>query len=440
MVAISFVRALEDKYVEQEDVSNNLVLPKDKSISTAITFVGFGDVKNVQSQLSRLKSIDLSDQHIQVPGNVSEISDRLRLVETLNLAGNHLGWRHVVDIIVQLPRLRELILTANNLADELPDNGRRLKQGLACLTLGRIEIDWTTLIRTTQRIWPHIKQIDLWDCSLDKEKLILQDPSLESFVRKISSLQLSRNKLIDIDWINQIGPLDSLKELDLSSCRLESIRLSESHIRQLYNLECLNISYNNIESWISISELNKLPNLKILLCQENPFFVLGKFAKLLTIARIEKLEVLNRETVTKNRRRDSEILYIREANHEYEAYLNGQNPTFTESHPRHADLIELYGIPGNPAPKEEDKDICVDICYGNERLTKKLPRNMRVANVQMLCKRLFRIKPSSKIEVTCIDPKCQSKALTYKLDLNGQTLDFYSVTSGFELLVNEVKR
>lgn len=428
---ITFVQALHNKYIDQEVLDNHLILPKDRIISTDITFVGFGKVSSVQKQLKTLVSIDLSGQNITSAGDTHLLDDNLNRVRILNLSQNNLSWNEIIKIIPCLPSLRELILsgnqlTANEQSIEFPE---KAFQEITMLTLGQIKLDWTLLNRILPRIWRGIEQIDLWDSKLAAEDLTLRSHSNDDFIRRFKKLGISHNYLSDL-VLSDIGVSDNIVELDLSSCQLNRLEFGNS-LDCWRNLTLLNVSRNNIEDWSSIARLNLLPRLKHLICFDNPFYNNVELAKNFTIARIKNLEILNRELISMNTRRDSEILYVRKLFADYKEYKSGRNASFAYCNPRYEELAEIYGLPEDMDTKVQDKYITVTLCYGEKSLKKKLPRDMSVSILQVLCRRLFKLGPSTRIEIECcgLDP-----SNNYTLDSKEQTLHFYSVDDGQRLV------
>lgn len=431
---VSFVQALNDKYVDQEEFDNHFKVPRDQSISTEITFVGFGSVSSVQKQLRRLVSIDLSGRNIKTSGNLADISGSLDRVTILNLADNYLTWQETIKILSCLPNLQELILSGNDLKANEDINLTRPFKKLISITLGRIDQDWTSIITTLSRIWTSIDQVDLWDNHLTGDSLILLSDN--SFVGRIVSLKLSHNCFPDLRWTTNVGKFDSLEELDVSRCQIESIDLDRQIVNQLKNLSLLNISYNNITSWSSISTLNQLSRLRHLICNDNPLTITEKTAKAFTVARIASLTQLNREEVTPPLRRDFEIQYLR---HTFKELQEHKDIALDRIHPRYSDLVETYGTPEDLNARQTiERYITVELCLGDKSIAKKLPCDMRVSNLHMLCKRLFKLKPSVDIEIICCDDKSTDGAVSYPLDKEGQTLHFFSVKNNNRLMVNEV--
>jgi hypothetical protein len=436
----SFVEALHHKYVEQEEFENQFKLPKDRAISTEVTFVGFDQVASVQKQLKRLTSIDLSRCDIKTAGDVYAIRGCLDRVTVLNLADNYLTWQEVINILCCLPRLKEIVLTANNLQTNSGINYPEQRYGrLNSLVLGRTSLNWQGILEKISNIWSSIDHIDLWNSQLTNESLALSDEFLSHpFVANIKSLSLGQNRLTDMRWVAKAGKLNNLIELDVSRCQLKTLGIDQEIAEQLSNLRVLNISYNDITDWDEISRLNLLSNLTSLMCNDNPFYLTDKYARSQTTAKIASLSTLNREAITSAFRRDAEIMYLRRWLPEYEAFVEGKNANFRQMHPRYEELVELYGLPDGVQVKKRsigDKFVTVELCYEDNKILKKVPRDMRVSNLKMLCKGLFKLKSPHGIEIICCATKSPQESIRYPLDQDGQTLHFFSVENNYSLLI-----
>lgn len=437
-----FIQALHEKYVDQVEFDSQHRLQKDASISTEITFVGFDVVTNVQKQLKKLASIDLSGCKIVQAGNIDQIRGSLDRVTVLNLADNSLTWNELIHILHCLPNLKEIILSANNLeADADVSYPERPFQYLKSIVLGKVNLNWTTVVEKLLRIWTRIDLIDLWDSQLENGSMTLSG-ALQShpFVRHVKSLALSQNRFTDLTWVIHMGQLDNLEDLDLSRCKLDKLGINNQVVEHLKNLKFLNISHNDISSWQEVAQLHFLVNLASLICNENPFYITDKYARSQTIARVGSLTSLNRETVTNSTRRDAEILYLKQYFSEYSAFINNNNNNkdFTLEHPRYKELVNIYGVLGDIGPKKnpvDDKYVTVELCYEGAKISKKVPRDMRVSNLKMLCKAMFKLRSPKGIEIICSECKSPQESLCYPLDQDGQTLHFFSVENNHQLIV-----
>lgn len=440
----TFVEALHKRYVQQNEFDD--IVGKGDIIREAdTTFFGFSKISSIQRQLRGLFSLDLSSMKISSAGDTSQLKDLLLRVNLLNLANNSLTWLDVVAIIDILPNVKEIVLTQNEpleLRNQIDlkevTNQRRLKS----VTLGKLRLNWDATISTLSKICSSIEQLDLWACELTADDMILindqDEPTKSNFIRDIQSLMLGKNKFTDIQWIESIGSTDNLVELDLSNCYLTSFDMSDKIVDQLKQLKSLNISYNQLANWQDISQLHRLKYLANLICHENPFYDSEKFPKHLTIGRLSSIKVINREPIGRSERRDAEVLYLRKTFPDYKLSTEGKLNNFKVSHPRYDELIELYGLPEDLNKKEQnDKYINIDLCYNDTKVNRKLPCDMRVANVQMLCKRLFKLKLSTNIRLLCRGLRSNGESIEYELDKDCQTLHFFSVKNGHSLVVLE---
>lgn len=439
---MTFAQALQDKYVNQELFDNVAVLPKDKSISTEITLVGFGKVSGAQRQLNKLVNIDLSSMGIESAGDVEKLGGDLNRVQILNLANNFLTWEEVHKLLDYVPNLKELILSENTfeIQKTIQTFPNSKKISLISLTLGRVFLNWNSIIEIASRIWSHIEQIDLWNNQLTSERMELSRPEeFGSFIRGLKTLRLRQNCFSDLRWLGQIGPAENLVELDVSVCGLEVIDLDGTLVRQLKNLRVLNVSHNNLKHWRSIANLYHLESLSNLLCHENPLILTNEHAKAFTIGRLKKLKAFNREEISDRVRRDSEIFYLRKSFPEYELFKEGKNVEFELNHPRYKELVDTYGLPEDLTRKPVvEKYMSVDLFFDEIKISKKLPCDMRVTNLRMLCKRLFKLRPSSNLELSC-EADMSDGPVRYVLDKDGQTLDFFSVKNGQKIYIKEIE-
>lgn len=429
---ITFVQALHDIYVDQEIVDNRLVLPKDRNLCTDITFVGFGKLSTTQRQLKKLFSIDLSSRRISSAGDIVPLCGALDRVKTVNLARNNLNWSEVIKIIQCLPNLRDLILSENPtlFSEDFITFPKTPYPSLYMLTLGQIGFTWINLMKVLPKIWLKVDQIDLWDNNLTIGDLNPQLTNNDDFTLQISTLRLSHNNLSSMA-LADFGPLNNIIELDLSWCQLTCMEIDLA----CPNIRVLNISHNNISDCAQVAKLNLLTKLTHLICFDNPFYVDDKLAKHFTIARIKSLKLLNRELVSANTRRDSEILYVRKLYPQFKEFKSGKKSDFPSCNPRYPELVEIYGLPEDVNEKVQDRYITVTLRSGKVNHKKKLPRDMSVSNLQVLCRRLFRFNASSHVIIEC----CRADPTNnYTLESKEQTLHFYSIGDGQTLLVNEV--
>lgn len=429
---VSFVEALKDKYVDQEIYDDQYFLPKDKMISTGITLVGLGKISTIQRQLRTLVNIDLSGRKINDVGDLRELDGSLENVRVLNISNNQLSWTMIVSLLKFLPRLRDLIVTSNSL-NGLDDLNHFPSKSLHSLVMGRTCGDWDDIVKTLSILWTSVEQLDLWDSQLtcDKMKLTTSDAMQSSFVKNLKCLRLSHNHLSNIDWLFDVGSLSNLVELDLSHCHLTTIRMNDGVPAQLNALTTLNISFNDLSDWTEISQLCKLKNLTNLICHENPFFILSKFSRSLVIARIGSMKSLNRQEVTRDSRRDSEILYLRQIYSEYKKFQKGNDPDFEVRHPRFSELAHRYGLPEDPNAKETvNRYLEINLFFEDRELTKKFPRELRVADLRFISRKLFKIQMSTPLSIYCCSADKNGKEIRYELDQDGQTLHYFSVEDG----------
>ena len=172
-----------------------------------------------------------------------------------------------------------------------------------------------------------------------------------------------------------------------------------------------------------------------------------KKCRLISIAKIKKLKVMNGSIVREIERKDYEIGYIKECFDEYsklptpeplEAYMK-------KFHPRWSELISMHGSPVEMIRQK------VDVMKGSMSInslsfrfhtktdlqkvvTKKIPLTLTVRALKGLCSKLFGI-PSTEISLVCkgsADSTCLSDDL--------KLLSFYSLEDDSEMIIETVSK
>ncbi|KAF2986090.1 hypothetical protein EK904_013725 [Melospiza melodia maxima] len=263
------------------------------------------------------------------------------------------------------------------------------------------------------------------------------------FLTAVKDRQL--NKLVDI----------SVRECAVSHAGQEeeiSRTCARCKTKMFPSLKRLAINDNKISQWSSINELDKLPSLRALQCNNNPFVDTEKnpeTLKQLIIAKISQLEVLNNCEILPAERRGAELDYRKifgkdwlEAGGHWNPEKNKPSEEFLAAHPRYPALCLKYG-----APEEGELKGQQPLTLKNQLLTltikcpekpeqkpveKKLPESMTIQKVKGLLYRLFKI-PGSDLKLSYKSSKLEGKEV--ELDNDLKPLQFYSIESGDCVLV-----
>uniref|UniRef100_H3DRD3 Uncharacterized protein n=1 Tax=Tetraodon nigroviridis TaxID=99883 RepID=H3DRD3_TETNG len=141
----------------------------------------------------------------------------------------------------------------------------------------------------------------------------------DGVLQSLRSLTLSRNPLAQ-DSVNTLACLSRLETLDLSNTGLSTLQFEdaapgESCPTSMFPaLSDLNLDNNNISQWCVVDELAKLPSLVKLHCYGNQLVSRDRSPSTtnqLLIAKLGKLEFLNRTEISPESRRGAELDYIK---------------------------------------------------------------------------------------------------------------------------------
>lgn len=228
---------------------------------------------------------------------------------------------------------------------------------------------------------------------------------------------------------------------------------------------------SSLGSWKDVNNLARYPHLKALRLSGIPLFV-GRGSSEVrpeVIARIRQLAFFNGSQVSARERAESEKNYLRgvlfERNTRAAALAAttagvaantaagaAVQPTATVDevlHPRYAELMSLYGADLAPATKAAGgpSNIAAELVtvtfknlsFGSngslEPITKRLPRSLQVAKLQLMVKQLFGLEP----RLQHLSMRVLKDAPPTFLDDETSTLQYYGVADGAEIFINEAK-
>ncbi|XP_041341394.1 tubulin-specific chaperone E isoform X4 [Pyrgilauda ruficollis] len=320
---------------------------------------------------------------------------------------------------------------------------------LKILALNQTEITWTEVLLCAQG-WPVLEELYLSSNNIT----VLERP--DNVLQTLKLLDLSDNQLLDGNQLHLIAQLPRLEQLILRNTGISSIHFPDAGFgcktKMFPSLKRLAINDNKISQWSCINELDKLPSLRALQCNNNPFTDTEKnpeTLKQLIIAKISQLEVLNNCEILPAERRGAELDYRKifgkdwlEAGGHWNPEENKPSEEFLAAHPRYPTLCLKYG-----APEEGELKRQQPLTLKNQLLTltikcpekpeqkpveKKLPESMTIQKVKGLLYRLFKI-PGSDLKLSYKSSKLEGKEV--ELDNDLKPLQFYSIESGDCVLV-----
>ncbi|KAJ7426518.1 tubulin-specific chaperone E [Willisornis vidua] len=235
-------------------------------------------------------------------------------------------------------------------------------------------------------------------------------------------LEEQLNKLIDISVREcAVSHAGETEEISRTCARCKT--------KMFPSLKRLAINDNKISQWSSINELDKLPSLRSLQCNNNPLMDTEKNPETLIqliIAKISQLEVLNNCEILPAERRGAELDYRKIFGNDWLAAGGHWNPEknkpseeFLAAHPRYPSLCLTLTIKCPEKPEQKPVE-------------KKLPESMTIQKVKGLLYRLFKI-PGSELKLSYESSKLEGKEV--ELDNDLKPLQFYSIESGDCVLV-----
>ena len=260
------------------------------------------------------------------------------------------------------------------------------------------------------------------------------------------------------DWTeigDVFGKCPNLLHLKASYMEIETITHREGIFEPMRRLWARNNRFADVSVF---DELNKFPNLHQLIFVQSTFEdTMGHMLlRDLAIAKMKELHVCNMSLIKPKERNDAEVFYLKWITKQLAAKEKEQRNESEESkendeenddkemqriekmYPRYIELVKKHGAM-NLNKKETQKLLAVTVTIRSmdpESITakpveKKLPTAMTVAQLKMLCKRLFKLKP-------------QHQRLMYREgnaslpdDLYDDTrpLSFYNIKDGMEILM-----
>ncbi|CAH2236086.1 jg4785 [Pararge aegeria aegeria] len=220
-------------------------------------------------KFDRLLEVCVHDQNVAKAGDVALLCPNVRSLDvSQNLFSN---WREIIQLSAQLPDLRELDVSKNRMAIDIPEETlTQLSINFSILEKLNISVcdyEWSDIIALSH-LWPKITEII---AAYNRIKII-NPPDVT--LHTMTVLRLDGNPIDSWYEVMNLGRLKNLKVLSLNDCYIDQIRFGENQVNGkvdvFENLEVLFLNRDRINDWRSVSELNKLKSLKKLYFLKNP--------------------------------------------------------------------------------------------------------------------------------------------------------------------------
>ncbi|XP_053210943.1 tubulin-specific chaperone E-like [Panonychus citri] len=432
---VSLTKAITSKYLDDDtlDEEPGISFPTLGGGKRNLLYERSEKLNRELRALDKRIEIDLKFCSIGTVDIDTDLFDKLKNVQVLDVSFNHLSsWSQIATIVDCFQSLKHIIVTGNPL--KTLDNDKHSDfissfRKLNTITLGKLNYNWEQIIECSQRLWPHIEQLDVFSNSIN-EIATLSTTTLEN----LTSLTLDHNKITHWRYINKLGHLKKLTTLKLVNCDIESVVINRDE-NLFPNLIHLDLKSNRIQLWKDIANLNNLPSLEELIIRDNPLFeeINFDYAFNFVLSIIGNLKILNRAKITNNLRKDGEIHYLRFYYLKYLRSIENGDRTFLEDNPRYLHILEEYGTPVDLVPgnkmKPQSKLIGLTIrnSLDDSTISKKVPRTTTISALKKLVNKLLSIDDSTEIFLWLKSRNDNNQEIEYHLDKEEHNLDFYSV-------------
>ncbi|KAF8355681.1 coel-1 [Pristionchus pacificus] len=373
----SLVDRIRERYMDDDDEAGGDVMIQSFLSSSP---------KKLSGERARLQLVVLNHKSIHSIGDVPQFANLVRGVHEVDLAWNKISnWKEVSTMLKHLPQLRIFNLSHNNLESDLGD-----VEIPHCPHLDTLILNGTNLsldcIRKVARQMPVLHELHLSQNNFDPDYFDSESagPSGEGKENGAISDSVS---LIHLNRCRISRWSDALKMLSLFPKR-ETVFLCENPIREIRDkkqeseppyssIRMINLSKTGISDWTSIDHIEHWPRLVDLRINNIP--LLDEYTeeeKLhLVVGRLDKLELLNGSSITKEQRECSERFFIRyyeekeERPKKYDALLA-----------KHGQLEKLVKVDLSPKSHVTVRVKCEETAFDQEmdlKVTKTVGQLMR---------------------------------------------------------------
>ncbi|VDD75048.1 unnamed protein product [Mesocestoides corti] len=411
--------------------------------------------------LSALRELDLSGCLISKWTEVARICHQLPLLSKLNVGSNRLRLprateKELCDLSETERRLRLDIDEGVNEAELLclsafPALTRFVAVQMPAEKVGGIPFGWQEITRILGWM-PALQEV----CVAYNELGDLPDPEtqlgsrLTALLRKLTEVDLTGTgqtcfkRILDV-----LGPSASLTSLVLNANRIHEMRIPENEI-VLPALTQLTLRDNLINDWGSINALARLPSLENLIISQNPILssTTPETARQELIARVPKVQMLNRQEVERDERRGAELDFLKRYGKAWAiAEKSGEESkaAFEKQFPSFKLLCDKHGAPESGETKSVIRALkeglleltmfCEPVpVSGPNEIVKRIPARMTVNHLRTLARRLFRIPMTATIDLFTSGARPGVDEIEIPLDSDTRELGFFGIINGDRLI------
>ncbi|KAK1940933.1 Tubulin-folding cofactor E [Phytophthora citrophthora] len=423
----SLLEVLEERYSNQEGAVDVMVAGEVGTTlgsEKPIEFVGAKKLSRQQT-LQTIEKISLSGCQLDKLGG-SGLGDLAPNLTELDLSRNLFRkWSDILEIVQELPLLETLILSGNRFILNERDG---VFQSVKVLVLNQTLLSWSDVGKLLARHFPSLEQLYVVENEYD-------DNQLELFTsgrcfETLSVLDLSLNGLKSWNHVLQVvgGTFVNLNQLLLNGNHIVTLAGNTQPVSVFQKLTTLSLSENLVDSWTSIDALNAFPLLDTLRFSKNPLTMrmsVGE-ARMLIVARTDRLAVFNASPIRGKERQEAEQLYLKRILHELAVISEDQidRERVLDAHPRFPRLRELYpeisidqsggsGANGSAAGPRKLSSSLIKVkivpmsmqATSLEPLVKKIPQQMKVSQLKLLIEAKFGVDVPAQVLSFRIDSR-----------------------------------
>lgn len=401
-----------------------------------------------------LEKVSMRGERVSSAGE-AVAEEAAHLVE-VDVQGNLLcDWDEVARLARQMPRLQVLHLNSNRM---LPLSRAPSSPSFSCLRTLILNscglTSWATVAHLEPCL-PALEELALAQNDLSDMDRVNDGPVVRGFAN-LRSLDLSGTRMSR--WAGQVSlfsRLPHLRALHLNENALQAV-LPPQTPQDFAALESVHLSANLIDSWTSVDALHRYPALVSLRFTNNPLVrTMGQSeARQLLIARVAGLTRLNGAEVSKKERAEAEKSYVRRVMRAMaalgeegeadgpggrKALLLADNPRWPELRALHGEaMYATGGAEGTGSLASEMLPLrlvsMASVSMTAAPVEKRLPGSMLVSQLKQLLAKLYKVEPEMQV-LTCRSDK---SSLPTVLDRDDESLAYFGLMPGWEVIVNEV--
>ncbi|KAL8666965.1 MAG: hypothetical protein Q9168_007361 [Polycauliona sp. 1 TL-2023] len=352
----SLLSALREKYGSENmseganERSSSIVISGKK-----VDEVGFDVISRKQSAWSDLAVVSLNalriDSLFHYSPHSQQDSDKevhalfsdLKWQE-LDLSRNLFAdWDDITNICKHLRDLRVLKVIGNRFKINLPDpeDANHTFKELAELSLANCALEWDSISTLcTQQRFPNLQSLSLAFNPLNDPP----SPFLNLQLPDLTTLDLTSCNLSTLQPLSSLTNLPALSTLNLRSNPLTTLTTSPSLV--FPHLKTLDLTSTKLPTLSSLNlVLTTFPILCSLKTSHTPLTTSHPSPRLLTIARLPGLTMLNNTAIPPHERQNADLYYLNTITHLILAAKNDEEQQVVEEHPQWHHLCEEYGEP-----------------------------------------------------------------------------------------------